>query len=185
MKHALIAATVAIFTLTASSHLLAQAPPKGPAAQQKAGKALLAGQGAPSKAAVDAAREILALKNVGALYQGAAITAIQKVMSSLVQSNLNFQKDLQEVALKLAGDMKGAEAEIGEAMAVLYAAEFTEQEVKDLLAFYKSPLGRKTLEQEPKALELSMNYIRNWGDELAVEITGRFRSEMKKRGKDL
>jgi len=27
-------------------------------------------------------------------------------------------------------------------MAQLYAAEFTEQELKDLVTFYKSPLGR-------------------------------------------
>ena len=44
---------------------------------------------------------------------------------------------------------------------------FTEQELKDLLAFYKSPLGKKSLEQEPKSIEASLNYMRNWGEDLA------------------
>ena len=35
-------------------------------------------------------------------------------------------------------------------MAAVYANEFSEQELKDLVAFYKSPLGQKLLLAEPK-----------------------------------
>ena len=45
------------------------------------------------------------------------------------------------VAKKLAG----REKEIGDGMAQVYANEFTEQELKDLVTFYKSPLGTKLL----------------------------------------
>ncbi len=58
------------------------------------------------------------------------------------------------VAQKLAG----RENEIGEGMAKIYASEFTEQELKDLVMFYKSPLGQKLLSTEPKAIQESMAY---------------------------
>ncbi len=63
----------------------------------------------------------------------------------LLQSNLNYQKDLNEVAVIVAQKMAGREKEIGEGMAKIYANEFTEQELKDLVAFYKSPLGQKLI----------------------------------------
>ena len=110
---------------------------------------------------------------------------IQNVKNSLLQGNINLQKDIEEVSLKLARDLAGKESEIGDGMAQIYATNFSEQELKDLLAFYKSPLGRKSLEQEPKSIEASLNYMRNWGDDLAVDINERFRAELKKRGKDL
>lgn len=180
MRKLSVAACVAVLALAAAT---GAAPVQ---AQQKAQqKAVLPATSALSPAAIAAAKEILQLKNASAVYQGAVVTTIQNVKNSLLQSNINLQKDIEEVSLKLARDLAGKESEIGEGMAAIYATNFTEQELKDLLAFYKSPLGKKTLEQEPKSIEASLNYMRNWGEDLALEINERFREELKKRGKDL
>ncbi len=37
-------------------------------------------------------------------------------------------------------------------MAKIYTSEFTEQELKDLTTFYKTPLGQKTVEKMPQLL---------------------------------
>lgn len=175
-----VAAAAAMIALTATTSVtLAQAPQqKGPASAQSQ-------QNSPPPGAIAAAKEILILKNASAVYQGAVISTIQNVKNSLLQSNLNLQKDIEEVSLKLARDLGGRESEIGDGMAQIYATNFNEQELKDLLAFYKSPLGKKSLEMEPKSIEASLNFMRNWGEDLAQEINERFRDEMKKRGKDL
>jgi hypothetical protein len=177
-------AAAAIFALAATTSVaLAQAQPqRGPAAaQQKAAPA----QNTLPPGAIAAAKEILILKNASAVYQGAVVATIQNVKVALMQSNLNLQKDIEEISLKLARDLSGRESEIGDGMAQIYATNFTEQELKDLLTFYRSPLGKKSLEQEPKSIEASLNFMRNWGEDLAQEINERFRDEMKKRGKDL
>lgn len=190
MRKLSIAVIAAFFALTATAGAaMAQAQQKAPAPAQK-GPAPAQKSAAPSAsnippAAIAGAKEILALKNAAAVYQGAVIGTIQNVKNSLLQSNLNLQKDIDEVSLKLARELAGKESEIGEGMAIIYATNFTEQEIKDLLAFYKSPLGKKSLEAEPKSIEQSLNFMRNWGDDFAVEVNERFREEMKKRGKDL
>jgi hypothetical protein len=177
-------AAAAMLALAASTSVtLAQAPQqKGPAAVQQ--KAVLPQNNLPP-GAVAAAKELLVLKNAGAVYKGAVIATLTNVKSSLMQSNINLQKDLDEVSLKLARDLSGRESEIGDGMAQIYATNFSEQELKDLVAFYKSPLGKKNLEMEPKSIEQSLNYMRNWSEDLALEINERFRDELKKRGKDL
>ena len=45
----------------------------------------------------------------------------------------------------MAQSKAGKDKEIGEQMAKIYANDFTEQELKELTAFYKSPLGQKVL----------------------------------------
>ena len=183
MKFSVAAAAVLAFAAT-TSMTLAQAPQqKGPAQAQQ--KAVLPPQSGISPAALAAAKELLVLKNAHAVYKGAVISTLTNVKSSLLQSNINLQKDLEEISLKLARDLSGRESEIGDGMAQIYATNFTEQELKDLVTFYKSPLGKKTLEQEPKSIEQSLNYMRNWTEDLALEINERFRDEVKKRGKDL
>jgi uncharacterized protein len=138
-----------------------------------------------SPAALAAAKEILTMKNASAMYANAVPNLVQQTKNVLMQSNLNYQKDLNEVAEIVAKNLAGREKEIGDGMAQVYANEFTEQELKDLVAFYKSTLGQKLLASEPRAIQFSMSYMNQWAQQFAETINGQFRVEMKKRGKDI
>jgi hypothetical protein len=138
-----------------------------------------------SPAAIGYAKEILTLKNAPAMYSGAVPGLVQRTKETLLQANLNYQKDLNEVSVIVAQQLAGREKEIGEQMAKIYAADFTEQELKDLVTFYKSPLGQKLLAQEPRSIQASMSYMNQWAQTFAEEVNGAFRSEMRKRGKDI
>ena len=73
-------------------------------------------------------------------------------------------------------------------MAQVYATEFSEQELKDLATFYKSPLGQKLIltSEPPRRSRVSMAYMNEWAhDRSPRPIDGEFRSEMKKRNKPL
>jgi hypothetical protein len=138
-----------------------------------------------SPGAFAAAKEILALKNANAMYANAVPNIIQKTKDQFLQTNLNYQKDLGEVAVVVAQKLAGREKEIGDAMANVYASEFTEQELKDLVTFYKSPLGQKLLKAEPRAIQLSISYMNQWAQTFAETVNGEFRAEMRKRGKQI
>jgi uncharacterized protein len=138
-----------------------------------------------SPAAIAAAKEILAMKNASAMYASAVPNLVQQTKDQLLQSNLNYQKDLNEVAVIVAQKLAGREKEIGEGMAKIYANEFTEQELKDLVTFYKSPLGQKLLASEPRAIQFSMSYMNQWAQQFAEIVNGEFRAEMRKRGKQI
>ena len=85
----------------------------------------------------------------------------------------------------VAKDLAGREKEIGEGMAQIYASEFTEQELKDLVTFYKSPLGQKLIINEPRAIQFTMSYMQQWAQQFAEIVNGEFRAEMRKRGKQI
>jgi len=136
-------------------------------------------------AAIAAAKEILTMKNVAVMYSGAVPGIIEKTKTGLLQQYLNYQKDLDEVAVIVAKQFAGGDKEIGDGMAQIYAAEFTEQELKDLVTFYKTPLGQKLLTAEPTAINGSLQYMQQWAQQFGVIVNGQFKAEMKKRGKDI
>jgi hypothetical protein len=139
----------------------------------------------PSATAIATARQVLELKGAFAVYDNAVPKLIDQVKAQLMQSNISYQKDLNDIGVKLAQDLTGRESEMGNEMARLYATDFTEQELKDLLAFYKSPLGKKVLTQEPKTIGASLQYMRDWSQRFGDEVDGKFHEEMKKRGKPI
>jgi hypothetical protein len=138
-----------------------------------------------SPAAIAAAKEILTMKNASAMYANAVPNLVQQTKDVLLQNNLNYQKDLNEVAVIVAQSLAGREKEIGEGMAKIYANEFSEQELKDLVTFYKSTLGQKLLATEPRAIQFSMSYMNQWAQNFAEVVNGQFRAEMRKRGKEI
>ena len=129
-------------------------------------------------AAIAAAKEILAMKNASAMYANAVPNIVVQNKQALLQSNLNYQKDLNEVAEIVAKNL-------ADGMAKVYANEFTEQELKDLVTFYKSPLGQKLLASEPRAIQFSMSYMNAWAQNFAEVVNAQFRAEMRKRGKEI
>jgi hypothetical protein len=164
----------------AAAPALAQAP-KQAAPAAPAAPALKPG----SPTAISAAKEILTMKNAPAMYANAVPNLVEQTKNTLLQSNLNLQKDLNEVAVIVAKNLAGREKEILDGMAQVYANEFTEQELKDLVTFYKSTLGQKLLTAEPRAIQFSMSYMNQWAQVFAETINGQFRAEMRKRGKDI
>src|SRR5690349_20712003 len=166
----------AILALSGAPAMAQQAPP-APAAKQPAKP--------PSPAALAAAREFLMMKNVGAMFAKAVPSVVDQTKNALIQQNLNYQKDLGEVAVVVAKNMAGKENEIGESMAQIYANEFSEQELKDLVTFYKTPLGQKLLTREPHAIQMSMGWMNQWGQEFGVKVNDEFKNEMKKRNKPI
>ena len=170
--------------LSAASLALGLAVAGVPAVAQQAPAAPPPLKQAPP-AAIAAAKEILAMKNAAAMYASAVPNIVEQTKNQLLQSNLNYQKDLNEVAVIVAQKLAGREKEIGEGLAKIYANEFTEQELKDLVAFYKSPLGQKLISTEPRAIQFSMSYINQWAQVFAETVNGEFRAEMRKRGKEI
>jgi hypothetical protein len=139
----------------------------------------------PSATAMLTAKELITVKGATTLYEPLVPGVIEQAKSVFLQSNPTLGKELNEVALKLRAEYAARSAEVVNEVARLYAVRFTEQELKDVLAFYKSPLGRKMMTEEPAILEQSMKNAQAWADRLSEEIFNKIRAEMRKRGHDI
>jgi uncharacterized protein len=171
-----------LFGILPAAGLILALASAGPAAAQQGQQPVLK---PASPACMAGAREILTMKNAAAMYTNAVPGIVQQTKQTLIQANLNYQKDLDEVAIVVAQGFAGKEKEIGEGMAQIYCNEFTDQEIKDLVTFYRSTLGQKLLTAEPRAIQTSMAYMNQWAQGFAETVNAQFRAEMRKRGKQI
>jgi uncharacterized protein len=139
----------------------------------------------PSASATATAAELVTLKGAKGIYEPLVMGIVEKAKGMFLQTNPMLSKDLNEVAAKLRADLSPRSAELLSQTARLYASRFTEQELKDMLAFYKSPLGRKLLAEEPTIADENMRSMSSWADRLSEEVVSKMRAEMRKRGHDI
>ena len=140
---------------------------------------------APTAGAGAAARELIVVKGGAAMFEPVIPGVIETAKNSLVPTNPNLTKELNEVAAQLRKDYDSKKAELVYEVALIYASHFTEQELKELVTFYKSPLGQKMLREEPVALEQSMKKAQDWSTDFSDAVLARIRSEMAKKGHKL
>lgn len=139
----------------------------------------------PSASAIALAKEIIIVKGGNSMYDPVIPQIIDRAKSIFLQSNPMLGKDLNEVAAKLRVELAPQTAALLEDGARLYAAKFTEAELKAILAFYKSPVGRKVITQEPIILDENAAKMDDWGNKFAEEVIAKFRAEMRRRGHDI
>jgi hypothetical protein len=139
----------------------------------------------PSANAIALAKEIVIVKGAVSIYEPIVGSVVDRAKQLLLQTNPMLGKDLNEVAAKLHAEFAPRSSELINDAAKLYAAKFTEQELKEVLAFYKSAVGRKIITQESLILEQSIANADAWSDRISTEVLSKFRAEMRKRGHEI
>lgn len=164
-------------------HLIRLAPVALLGCQLFAGAAL-AQQVSPGTAAT--AREVVELKGGGVMFDPIIIGMIEQTKGALLQTNPQLSKDLNEVSQQLRAEFVPRRSEILAEVAKLYAQRFSEQELKEIAAFYKTPTGKKMIVLEPQVLDEAFNFVQQqWTPRVGEEVMNRFRAEMKKKGHNL
>jgi uncharacterized protein len=165
IAHTVGAAAIACLALSQA----AQAQQKPPAAGVTLATQLLA-------------TELLKLKGGIGAYDPAIDGVVIHHKGVLLQINPNLAKDINDVEQMMRKEGAARREELHKEIALGYASAFTEQELKDMIAFYQTPLGKKMIEQEPKAGEESTKRAQVWIDKYAETVIAKMRAEMRKRG---
>ena len=139
----------------------------------------------PSPQAIAAARQLIELKGVDNMYGPVLTGIIIKSRDALLQTNPMVSADLNAVAQQLRKSLEPRLDALKQQIATMYATRLSEKELKDALAFYKSPLGTKLMKVEPEVIDQSMAYANTWADQLAEEVLNMMRAEMRKKGHEM
>jgi hypothetical protein len=129
----------------------------------------------PSSSHREATEELLRIMGVEETSKSAA----QSFFDAMTQQNPGME-DYRDVLMKWATDTLSWE-KMGPRMTDLYMRTFTESEIRELTAFYKTPIGQKTLQKLPALMQEGMQI----GMELAQEHQGELEAAIKARQKEL
>ena len=137
---------------------------------------------APTASAVQTAREVVEASGATRSFAGVVPNILGQSLNVFVQQNPDLQKELVEAIKTIGPVFEKRASEIINIVASVYAVRFSQAELKELLAFYQSAVGKKFVTQLPNVLEESFVKTQEWGGKISEEIVQGLRAEMKKRG---
>src|SRR3990170_1181722 len=90
----------------------------------------------PSATAIATAKEIVAITGATTLFNPLIAGVVEQAKLLFLQQNPGLAKDLNEITAKMRSDLAPRFSELVNEVARNYAVNFTESELKDVLAFY-------------------------------------------------
>ncbi len=142
-------------------------------------------QPAPTASHLAAAKELVDLVGAAREFEPLVTGVIIQSASTYLQANPTLSKDLNDIAEQLVTEYLPRKAELPNEVVRLYASRLTEKEIKDILTFYKSPLGQKMLTESQFVVGEAIKKADAFVAKLREEISAKVRAELKKRGHNL
>lgn len=180
--------------LLAALAILAGAPVLGAgAASAQPAPARPAPAAAPAPAAVPVAsaaqmtlaRELVDMNGEARTFDGILPSIVDGAARFFLQTNPDLLKPLTDAANAVRPQFEKRQSELLDLLAGIYATRFSEAELKDAIAFYRTSVGQKLVSERPAIFQQAMRSIQAWGAAVNAEAVEALRAEMKKRGHDL
>jgi hypothetical protein len=149
--------------------------------------ALAIGVAAPTfaqdPAALEQARIVLDKTNAKAM-TAQVLPLVMTQITNLIQQANPAQGELVKQVMDEAAlpAMQARLPDLMENFARLYANRFSADELKELVAFYDTPLGKKLIEQQPRIAQDSMLAGLAWGRSVGQDVIKQILPELEKRG---
>ena len=141
-------------------------------------------QSTPDPATLKEAQSLMSRFGVDALARQQVGQVSQRLGEMFQSIDLGKDKDelLSEMAQRIQKQMEVRLPRYVEDTTVIYARVFTLEELKELNAFYDSPLGRKLLQKMPELLRETNELGQRMGVEVFREVLQSMQAEFEKRG---
>jgi hypothetical protein len=137
---------------------------------------------APSPETLATARELVAALQAADNMKLLLPSIMQHIKPIIVQGRPQVEKDFDVIAPVMLEGFRARLGDFIELIAVIYATNFTVAEIKELIAFYRGPVGQKLVAKTPAIAQQSMVASQKFGTQLANELQSRMTEELKKKG---
>ncbi len=162
MKHRIWLSAVLIWTLAAS--IAAQA------------------QTQPSAEQLAAARELAQVARLDESMRSILPMLLQQIKPAIVLGRKDIERDFDIISPAFVGVMNDRMKEFIDLIAVIYANNFTAAELRDIVAFYRTPTGQKFVANQAPLAQQAMNAGQQFAQKLIVDMEARIKQELRKKG---
>jgi len=91
-----------------------------------------------------------------------------------------LEKVINDAALSLVPEIVKQRDVLNNQLALLYTKQFTVDELKEIAAFYHTPVGQKLATNQVKILQASIPVVQAWSRGLSELVAKRIREEVEK-----
>jgi uncharacterized protein len=158
MRHAIVAALAALVLLAVSPVAQAQTPAPSQTAP------------APSPEALAAAHELMTVMKPADQFKAILPVLIQNLKQAVVQGRPEMAQQYDAMMPVFNESAQKRVNDLIDTIAVIYASNFTADELRDVTAFYRTPTGQKFLARQPAIAQQSMTAGMQLGRDVANDV---------------
>lgn len=130
---------------------------------------------------LQAAREVVELTGVSQSIDN-IFREFEGAARNLVVTRPEAAKDTTEVIASLKPEAQKRSEEMAKTAAEVFAAKMTEADLKEVVAFFKSPVGQRYSNLRGQAMQDLFPLLQSWSVQTSNYLFDRFSQEMRKRG---
>lgn len=131
------------------------------------------------------AADVLKASGMSTMFDNAMPNVVGSLRVNVTRQRPELAKDIEEALKVVEADVKKATEDGLQGAARLMAIRMSETELKEVLVFMTSPVGKKYVEVLPQFMEMAVPYLEVWSQQVGGRLTSVFQSEMAKRGHKL
>jgi uncharacterized protein len=155
MRSTFIATLIAL-VLAAAGPVRAQTPPA-----------------TPSPEALAAARELISVIKPADQFKAVLPALIQSMKSALVQGRPELEKQYDAMMPAFYESAQKRFNELTDSIATIYASNFTADELRDIIAFYRTPTGQTLLARQATIAQQTLMMGQQFGRSVARDVQQR------------
>jgi hypothetical protein len=136
----------------------------------------------PSPAAIESANKLIINLGLKQSLEVVVPTLFGEFEKNVVATRPELKDPLHEVLVSLVPEFSKGEPGVLNEVARVMASKLSDAEIKEVLAFYESPTGKKFVAAEPAFVNALQSAGTAWRQKLADDLLPRVREELKKKG---
>lgn len=140
---------------------------------------------APPPDALAAAKDLVTTMHLVDQFKALMPAIVKTLKPAIVQGRNDVDRDYDTLMPILLDGFQARFTELSEAMAIVYANNFSADDLRALITFYKSPVGQRLLEKTPVVTQQSMLAGQKFGQSVAVELRQKIIEELRKKGHNI
>jgi hypothetical protein len=176
----LAAGLSSLVLLQVSDAALAQTPPA--VSQAPAPTAPVA---APTASHLAAARELIEINGIAQSFSMAVPQFFDQIGRTLSEGKPDLEADLSQVFVQLKPEFDKRADDLTDKAALLYTQLLSEEDLKAIVAFFKSEPGKKYIQTQSSFMKDIIVTMEAWREQVATDMMTRVRAEMQKKGHQL
>jgi hypothetical protein len=129
-----------------------------------------------------AAKELVEASKTTESFKTLLPMLMQQLKPVVVQNRPAVEKDFDQIVPRMIESANEQVGKFAEGVAVIYASNFTADELRQVTAFYRTTAGQKLLQQMPVIAQQSMAMGQKFAEQLMNDLQTRMKDELRKRG---
>ncbi len=132
-----------------------------------------------------AALDVVVVTQTGRNFDDVLPTLAVQVQDMLIRIRPDVHAQITAAVDTMALELVSRRAELNNDIARIWAQAFTEDELKAISVFYRSPAGAKLAGTGASVLADSVRAAQGWSERLQEELIAKSREELKRQGLEL